>query len=327
MSDNAPTTPAAGITPRHVMITSVKDEGPYLIEFIAHHRVMGFAMHHFASNDCSDGTDLLLDELAGHGIITHTPNPLLPGDEPQPMAYRRIRAAHDIDQADWIMVLDADEFLQVTAGAGRVQDLTALASPDIDLISLNALCFGTNDDPDWHPGLVTRQFTRRLPPDHPRNAPLKSLTRGKGRFAGLHNHNPVNFLGGRRPVRALLGSGEVIEVAETGRMVKHFRQRDAGETSHRLAHYNHYPIKSMEGFIQRHARGRGDDTVGIKRPDRYTETYWNSFAGARIEDKTIITRYGADLDAEIARLIALPGVAEAHENSLRLYRELLDSLL
>lgn len=313
--------------PRHVMVTSVKDEGPGLIEFIAHHRIMGFDMHHFASNDCSDGTDLLLDALAAHGVVTHTPNPLLPGDEPQPMAYRRIRAAHDIDQADWIMVLDADEFLLVNAGAGRVQDLTGLAGPEIDLISLNSLCFGTNDDPGWQPGLVTAQFTRRLPQVHPRNAPLKSLTRGRGRFAGLHNHNPVNFLGGRRPVRALLGSGEVIEVRETGRMVKHFRQRAPGETSHRIAFYNHYPIKSMEGFIQRHARGRGDDAVGTRRPDRYTETYWNSFAGAAIEDTTIITRHGAALGTEIARLMALPGVAEAHLDMLCRYREMLDRLL
>ena len=326
MPDSPQPAPATGIAPRHIMITSVKDEGPYLIEFIAHHRIMGFDRHHFASNDCSDGTDLLLDVLAAHGVITHTPNPLLPGEKPQPMAYSRIRDAHDIDQADWIMVLDVDEFLQVKTGEGRVRDLTDLADPNIDLISLNSLNFGTNDDAYWHPGLVTRQFTRRLPFAHPRNAPLKSLTRGRGRFAGLHNHNPVNFLGGQRPVRALLGSGDVIEVEETGRMVQHFRRRIPGETSHRIAHYNHYPIKSMESFIQRHVRGRGGMPVGVINPNRYTESYWDGFAGANIEDHGIIDRYGAELDAEIARLMALPDVTEAYQNTLHGYRRLLDSL-
>lgn len=312
--------------PVHVMVTSVKDEAPYLIEFIAHHRLMGFARHHFASNDCSDGTDILLEALAAAGVVTHTPNPLMPGDEPQGTAYRRIRAEHDIDRSDWIMVLDADEFLQVTAGDGRVQDLTALAGPGIDLISLNSMCFGTSDDPLWRPGLVTRQFTRRLPLTHPRNAPLKSLTRGKGRFAGLHNHNPVNFLGGRRPVRALLGSGEVIEVRESGRMVKHFRQREPGPEAHRIAFYNHYTIKSQQSFAHRHWRGRGGKPVGIENKPRYTDKYWDSFAGADIEDRRIITRYGAALDIEIARIMALPGVAEAQQEALQLHQAMLNAL-
>ena len=49
---------------RHVLLSSMKDEGPFVLEFVAHHRVLGFDAIHIASNDCTDGTDLLLDVLA-----------------------------------------------------------------------------------------------------------------------------------------------------------------------------------------------------------------------------------------------------------------------
>ncbi len=305
--------------PSHILITSVKSEGPYLLEFIAHHRVIGFDMHHFASNDCSDGTDKLLEVLASHKIITHTPNPLKHGEKPQPMAYRRIRATQEIDTADWIAVLDADEFLQITVGDGRMSDLTALASPDIDLISLNALSFGTYDSPDWEPGLVTQQFTRRLPATQKRNQALKSISRGHGLFKGLHNHNPVNFQGGNRPVRVLTGSGAVEEVTETALLVKHLRNRMPDENTHQLAFYNHYPIKSLDAYCLRHDRGSGAQAVGSTEPSRYTDRYWRVFSQAVIEDDSIIARYGKALAAEMETLLALPGVAEAHQETERLY--------
>lgn len=310
--------------PRHVLLTSVKDEGPYLLEFIAHHRVLGFDRHHFASNDCSDGTDLLLDALSEQGIITHTPNPLEPGDEPQATAYRRIRAAQGIDQADWIMVLDVDEFLQVGIGQGRVEDLTALAGPEVDIISLNALSFGTTNDIHWRPGLVTEQFTRRLPSSHRRNGPIKSLSRG-GRFRNLHNHNPVDFTG-KGPLRVLFGSGETLQLPETTRLVRQLRNILPTEASHRIAYYNHYPIKSLEAYCLRQKRGRGAVPAGQGEP-RYDLKYWEIFAGADHEDHGISMRYGAALRAEIDRLMALPGIAAAQTEAEQRHRRMIGDLM
>lgn len=312
--------------PRHVLLTSVKDEGPYLLEFIAHHRVIGFDRHHLASNDCSDGSDLMLDALAAQGVITHTPNPLQPGEQPQAMAYRRIRETQQIESADWIMVLDADEFLQITPGQGRLEDLTARATPDIDIIAINAMSFGTSDDIHWRAGLVTRQFTRRLPADHPRNAPVKSLSRGGGLFRNLHNHNPVGFTGGNRPVRVLHGSGRIFDIHETGQLVKHLRNLPPDADSHNLAFYNHYPIKSLESYCLRQERGSGTAPNGGASP-RYDHRYWQQFANADIPDRGIIDRYGAALEAEIDHLLALPGIAEAQAETEDRHRRMIDALI
>ncbi len=56
-------------------LTCVKNEGPFLIEWIAFNRVLGVSDFLFYSNDCTDATDTLLDKLAEQGVVTHLPNP------------------------------------------------------------------------------------------------------------------------------------------------------------------------------------------------------------------------------------------------------------
>ena len=49
---------------RALAILCVKNEGAFLLEWLAHHRATGFTDFLVFSNDCSDGTDLMLDRLA-----------------------------------------------------------------------------------------------------------------------------------------------------------------------------------------------------------------------------------------------------------------------
>ena len=314
---------------RHVLLSSMKDEGPFVLEFVAHHRVLGFDAIHIASNDCTDGTDLLLDVLAENGIVTHTRNPLKPGDVPQHRGYARIRQKHHFDEdADWVMVLDVDEFLYVAEGAGRVGDLTALAEPEVDIIALNSMNFGTNDDMEWRPGLVTRQFTRRLPEDASSNGPVKCLSRGRGIWRGLHNHYPIGFRGAGAVVHYMQGNGARDSFPVSDRMWDHLRNMPAHKITHQLAWYNHYPIKSIDAFMMRRRRGRGASAIdSATRFQRHTEPYWTRFAAANIEDRRILDRYGAETEAEMARLLALPGVAEAQTETERRYGALIAEIV
>ena len=305
---------------RHVLLSSVKDEGPFVLEFVAHHRVIGFDAIHIASNDCSDGTDLLLDVLAENGAIKHLRNELKPGERPQRRAYEKMRKAFGTDDADWVMALDVDEFLFVDTGTGRVGDLTALAGAEVDVISLSALSFGTSENDNWQPGLVTEQFVRRLPSGSPANAPVKSLSRGRGRWRGIQNHHPVGYLG-QGDITVMRGDGSVMTVPEDGKIWTHLRNFPPQLIAHAGAWYNHYPIKSIDSFLLRGMRGNGAEPVGDASKQRWDEAYWSKFAAARIEDRRIIERYGKDLRAEMNRLLSLPGVAEAHATAEALYAE------
>ncbi|WP_112874366.1 glycosyltransferase family 2 protein [Paracoccus endophyticus] len=308
----------------HVLISSMKDEGPYVLEFVAHHRVLGFDRIFIASNDCRDGTDLVLDALAAAGAIGHTRNVLAPGDIPQHKGYALMRAEHGLDRADWLMVLDADEFLQVTTGAGRVQDLTAAAPDGTDIIALNPMTFGTSDDEDWRPGRVTQQFVRRVPPRHRANRPIKTLTRGLRRFRTIHNHC-VNGYRGKVPLQVMRGDGALSAIAPGTPLWQVLRNVPPEQIAHGLAHYNHYAVKSLSSFCLRHDRGRGAVAVG-EGNTRHTEEYFARIAGARIEDRSIERRYGPAVAAELARLMAIPAVAAAQAEAERRYAGLLATL-
>lgn len=308
----------------HVLLSSMRDEGPFALEFIAHHRAIGFDRLFIASNDCRDGTDDLLDALDAAGAITHYRNRPGPGEKPQHSAYAGIRARHGLDAAGWLMVLDADEFLHVSIGGGQVQDLTAAAPPGTDIIALNARSFGTGDDPHWRPGLVTQQFTRRLRARHPLNGPVKSLTRGVGRFQDIHNHSVVRYLG-TEPLQVMRGDGSLFAIPPDRKIWDFLRNVRPRDIHHDLAHYNHYAIKSLASFCLRHDRGLGVAPVTDPNP-RHTAEYFDSFAVADQPDMRIIRRYGAALRSEYNRLLALPGVAAAQAEAERRYGALIDAL-
>ncbi|SDD79587.1 Glycosyl transferase family 2 [Paracoccus isoporae] len=327
---NRPVSPTGRVTAGrrdmagHVLLSSMKDEGPYVLEFVAHHRAIGFDAIHVASNDCSDGTDLLLDALAASGAITHTRNIVAPGERPQRKAYATMRAAFDLDRADWIMVLDVDEFLFVDTGAGRVADLTALAGHAVDVICLSALSFGTSQDPDWRPGSVTARFTRRLPRDSRHNGPVKSLSRA-GRWGGIQNHHPVGYRGVAE-ITAMRGDG-ALTMVPNARLWSHLRHFAPDQIAHGFAWYNHYPIKTRDSFLLRQLRGNGAEPLGGVASDRWNARYWRNFASARIEDRRIIDRYATQMQAELARLLDLPGVRTAQAEAERRYGAMIASCM
>lgn len=313
----------------HVLMSSMRDEGPFALEFVAHHRAIGFDRILIASNDCRDGTDLLLDALDRAGAITHFRSTIAPGEVPQHAAYAGMRRAHGLNRADWLMVLDADEFLDVCtgdeAGGGRVQDLTAAAGAEVDILMLNARTFGTADDPQWRPGLVTEQFTRRLPERHRANGPVKTLTRGIGRFRHIHNHSVMGYRGDR-DLRVMRADGSTFAIPPDGKLWTWLRNVPVDDIRYGAAHYNHYAVKSLASFLLRQNRGRGAAPLGQEN-DRHTYRYFDRIAEGRIRDTGFSQRHGARLRAEYDRLLALPGVAAAQAETERRYAALIAELM
>lgn len=309
----------------HVLISSVRDEGPFMLEWVAHHRVIGFDLICVASNDCADGTDGLLAALDAAGVIRHLPNRVRPGQIPQHAGYAAMRRRFGLDAADWLMVLDADEFLQVQIGSGRVGDLTTAAPNGTDIIILHPLTFGTSDDPGWQPGLVTEQFTCRLAARHRVNGPVKSLARGLPRFREIHNHSVTGYQG-QQPLIVMRADLTTFPVDPDVPLWRVLRNLPVDAIRHEAAHYNHYAIKSLASFCLRQGRGRGALPKGSAN-DRHTTAYFDRIAAGRIRDTRFAERYGAPLRAEMARLLTLPGVAEAQARTDRLYGEMIAALM
>lgn len=300
-----------------MLISSIKDEGPFLLEWVAHHLVLGFDRICIASNDCRDGSDRLLAALDRAGYVAHVPNVLKPGEIPQHAGYERIRQSQPIDDADWLMMLDADEFLNVHVEGGRVGDLTARAGTDIDVIALFGMFFTGAPAVNWQPGPICPRFTGRLMPKHKANAALKTLTRAPGRFRGIHNHHMIGYRG-KRPLRVLWGDGVETDLPDDLPLWKLLRNGPIRQISHRLAQYNHYGVKTWDSFQLRRDRGRG--AVAETTPDkaRHTEDYFTERSVVAGQDATI-ARYGGAVAALMARMLADADIRACQDDCDRLY--------
>ncbi|NJS38025.1 MAG: hypothetical protein HC783_02425 [Rhodobacteraceae bacterium] len=58
------------------LMSCIRNEGIHVVEWLAYHRVIGFGPIIICTNDCTDGTDHLLDALQAGGAVQHLPNPL-----------------------------------------------------------------------------------------------------------------------------------------------------------------------------------------------------------------------------------------------------------
>ena len=121
--------------PKKVLFTAVKNEGPFLIEWIAYHMSIGFDQIIIASNDSTDGTTELLNQLDEEGLITHLHHkPGFRDRNAQRSALRALNKSHLLNNGDWLIWLDADEFLNIKAGQGNVNDLVDVIGENLGMI-------------------------------------------------------------------------------------------------------------------------------------------------------------------------------------------------
>ncbi len=301
----------------HTLISGMKDEGPYILEWVAHHHVLGFDRICIASNDCRDGSDRLLAALAVAGFINHLANTVAQGQIPQHAGYAAMRVAFGIDQTEWLAVLDADEFLNVHVGAGLVGDLTGMAG-DADIISLHALCFADRPEVNWRPGPIVPRFPWALERGHKANRAMKSLTRAPARFKDIHNHSLVGFRGKVPDLRILSGDGLRSNPVAGVPLWQQLRNTDLRPGAHDLAQYNHYAVKTWDSFNLRRERGRGAVAVTDATTARHTDAYYRDRNVAAIREDSV-ARYQPAVAARMAEMRAVPAVAAAQAECDRIY--------
>lgn len=297
---------------RTVLVATMRNEGPYILEWLAYHRLIGFDEVLICSNDCIDGSPELLDLLAARGLLHHlacTPDAAEPA---QLFAYRQAEAVLGGDWPNALMVLDADEFLNIHAGGGTVSDLLA-AVPEATSIHVNWRIFGSSGHDRWASEPVIRRFTRAAAQQHGVNWSYKTLfTRPDAYHCPLLPHGPgyarTDRLAELRPVD---GGGR--SLPERYVRAETFLQTEPGHVCWDLAQVNHYNTRSHDDYLAKHHRGGG---LGPERWDR--DGNWRIFDRNEEEDRSI-QRHLPALEAALIDLHADPAIHEAHERCCRRY--------
>lgn len=288
--------------------TCIRNEGPFLLEWIAYHRLIGVTDFLFFSNDCTDGSDQLLSQLAQHGVLRHVAQEIAPGKSPQWQALQHVARTGETEGHDWAMFCDVDEFPMIHVGGQTLADAIASVPADADAIALTWRLFGAGGQVWYRDVPVTGQFVRSAPPDlfHPiAGRSIKTLYR-PSRFQKPGVHRPKRRAAGPVPVW-VDGSGQRLPdsfARSDGRLS--LPSLTAGRS---IIELNHYSLRSIESFLVKVERG-----LANRRTRTIDLGYWIERNFNTVEN-TAMAAWTPRLAAEIAALRALPGVAALHDQA------------
>ncbi|MEA1651326.1 glycosyltransferase family 2 protein [Nitrospirillum sp. BR 11164] len=304
--------------PRVTICAIVKNEGAFLLEWVAYYRLMGIERFVIYNNGSTDDTRAVLDRIAGRAGITvidwpSTPNSgalsffeardlvlSLPhlrdfnwwGDMtvgPQLRAYNHF-VTYYAAETDWALFIDADEFVVSRAGLS----LPALAAsygedPAVGAVALNWRYFGSSGHRQPDGRLVIERFTRCAPTLHPGHVHMKSLVR----TAALD--------------RMLIHSGRLRQghhyVDDTGTPVA---LRDFAFTpaiSHSRLYIHHYSVKSRAEFERKRARGRAPFADGHPHKGEGLDDAYFRRQDLNDEADLLLLHQAPAVKAEMARLL------------------------
>jgi len=246
---------------RPAIVAIFRNEAPYVLEWLAHHRTIGFSNVYIADNVSDDGTSELLAALDRLGYIRRISFPTSEGQPPQFAAYDRLlrEFAHE---EEWVALIDADEFILPLAEHRDVEGALAplVEQGDIGAIALNWACYGSSWRLNHTSGLVMERFFRRAFQKFGPNYHYKTILRRSAFERVLQNPHHLELKPGFRYVRM---DGEELCPHQ-----KHGQGLSTDVLWHGLR-VNHYLVKSRQEFWENKSPKGRATLVGGTKGEKY----------------------------------------------------------
>lgn len=248
-----------------------KDEGPYILEWVAYHTLLGFSDILVYTNDCTDGTDEMLDALASIGLVSRYDNSPIGTKPPQSRALLRAQHHPLVQDADWIMVFDFDEFVTIRRGENRVDDLVDMVNEaGATAVAMTWRFFGSNGNALYQDEPVTVRFSRSATTEFSKGFGVKTLFKMDSTMK-LAIHRPhlnrkARKDGNGHELKWINGSAKPID----GRVITWRQTRRT--VGYEFCQVNHYGVKSGEEYLMRRLRGDVLNNHG-KYDDEYFRTF------------------------------------------------------
>jgi hypothetical protein len=307
------------------LVTTIRNEGPYLLEFLAYHRSIGFEHVFIYTTDNFDDSTPLLEALAGRGVITlvHNQAGLHTGPRSKMHAHALSLLPHILDFR-WAALIDVDEFVAFdTRRFNNINDALAWhETQPVDAVALCSQSFIARPGDKCHEVSTLERFLRREPGVSPQ---VKTIFR-PAKYWNARAHYPHSSLGMPTTYRT-----------ESGALHYHpgMADRDpalAARPTADLLWINRYATRTAPELLWKMSRGQPDlKNAAAPMPldkARGLCDRWVKAASRKdlVEDRRILA-CADSLQAELASLRALPGVAEAEVRVREIYDERLPRMI
>lgn len=279
-------TPQSGIA----IVTVVKDEAPYLAEWLEFHLMLGARHIYIYDNGSMDDTSLILAPYIRDGIVT-----LIPWRNfSQSLNPQRLAFTHALPNFcsgfRWVAPIDVDEFLFPVEGDLLDATLAQLAHQPV--VNLPWINYGPSGHQQKPQGLVIENYTERAA------FPLLPEQHSLLRYKSIVDPRQVDIAGTHCFCLKELGWTMMNDRGET---FPETRSRDTRYASAEKLRLHHYFTRSHEEIERKLKKGRvsKSGSVNLNALDARLKQY-----ALAVEKDEAILRFAPELKARLAKRYA-----------------------
>lgn len=304
------------ISPRKksCVVTTIRNEGLYILEWVAWYKKLGFEELFIFSNNNDDGSDELLQALSNAGVITWVKNVIGNNVMPQAkMCKYTYSVLPEILDYRWCLMLDMDEFLSINRSLfNNADDLIEwIDKNEVDVVGFNWQYTSSYESMDIYNNFVTDRVQHYVRDSviGMANSMIKSMSKPRYVISSTAHHA---IWGKKYHVTYRLVQGDVHKYNDDPMWSSH---------SHRaIANIIHYHYKTPLEYLLKMYRGNALQGFHQKAVSRemfddglvYHFTQQHLQYGERISSTFLFDR--EDLLKIFNELLALPNVDKSYKN-------------
>ena len=166
------------------VVAIMKDEGPYLREWIEYYKLVGVEKFYLYNNGSTDDTVEILAPYVKSGLVELID---FPGEKMQLPAYADWLSKYKND-TKWVAVIDLDEFI-VPIHEYKITDILDKLPTSVAQIIVHWVMFGSNGHVSKPDGLVIESYTKR---DKKKHYHYKSIVNPRlAHSLHVHKHDVI----------------------------------------------------------------------------------------------------------------------------------------
>lgn len=242
-----------------ILFSAQRNEGPFLLEWVAYHRAIGFDRIVIYSNDCTDGSDDLLDALADLGVVEHHRHTPPTGTAPQIAARDLFLNSTPPQDGDWVLWLDSDEFLLPMVGEHTLDDL--IGAMNANAVAIPWRLMGDGGNTTWPGRHINAHFTGASAANRSDGIECKTLFKVGPQVRTFGIHRPA-FHGfeDKKTYRYIYANGDPVRrvfFSPKSDGMNPTKTLDDAKNIYGLAQVLHFKVRTPDLFSLKAQRGDG----------------------------------------------------------------------
>lgn len=315
--------------------TTIRNEGIYILEWIAWYKKLGFEHIFIFSNNNNDGSDDLLKALAEAGTITWINNTMGDNCKPQPKVGKyNFSILPEILDYEWCLFIDVDEFLSINRNLFQnIYDvLDWIERNEVDAVGLNWQYTSSTDSSNYEHELVTQrvQYYISNPVIGLANNIIKTMSKPRYMISSTPHYSVWSY---KYHATYRLIQGDIHRYSHNNSEFYSDNPMWADHNHRGIANIIHYRFKSPLEFLLRLYRGNVMHNYAEKNTSKDLfdegEIYHFNQQHMQYGDKvpSNFLFHENELTPIIDQLLALPNVRSAYDAILNITNKITHEIL